>query len=425
MAALPQEPAAARPSGDFLAQRTLPPSGGTGRHLPMIRMIRAGTPILSFLAMEQYAAALLHCLQTIGAWGPLVFGAVYVLATVLMVPGGILGIVAGFAFGVVAGTVTVSLASTLGATLAFLLGRTLARRLVQARIARRRSLRALDEAIGRKGFLIVLLTRLSPILPYNLLNYGYGLTRVHVRTYVLASWIGMLPGTVTYVYAGSVMKSVAEVAAGRVPPSPAQGVLSGVGLAATIAVVILMGRIAKKALGEAEANQPSCSLQRRNRMSRQPPRSAILGVAIVVLVAAAAVSAETGKQEKAASQLDRLLIQAQKICPVTGKDLNSMGGPVKAEAGGMTIFLCCKGCLGKPIQKEAWAKIQANVMAAQKLCPVRNVPLGEEAISVVVDKRLVFVCCGKGPCAAKVKGDPKKYIPLVDAMLKENLAEKN
>ena len=75
-----------------------------------------------------------------------------------------------------------------------------------------------------------------------------------------------------------------------------------------------------------------------------------------------------------------------------------------------------------PIDKDAWAQVRANLMAAQKLCPVRNVPLGEEAISVTVHKRIVFVCCGKGPCAAKVKADPDKYIPLVDEMLKKNLA---
>ena len=159
-------------------------------------------------------------------------------------------------------------------------------------------------------------------------------------------------------------------------------------------------------------------------MFRRPIVSGISGMAAVVLAAAVAASAGTSEQDKDATQLDRLLVQAQKVCPVTGKDLNSMGGPVKAEAGDTTVFLCCKGCVGKPIQKGAWAKIQANLMAAQKLCPVRNVPLDEQAISVVANKRLVFVCCGKGPCAAKVKADPDKYIRLVNAMLKENLARK-
>ena len=147
-------------------------------------------------------------------------------------------------------------------------------------------------------------------------------------------------------------------------------------------------------------------------------------IAAIVVALVATLSAQAGEPEKGAGQIDRLLIQAQKVCPVTGKDLNSMGGPIKAEVEGATIFLCCKGCLGKPINKDAWAKIQANLMAAQKLCPVRNVALGEGAISVTVNKRIVFVCCSKGPCAAKVKADPDKYIPLVDAMLKKNLAEK-
>jgi hypothetical protein len=144
-------------------------------------------------------------------------------------------------------------------------------------------------------------------------------------------------------------------------------------------------------------------------------------IAAIVMVLMAALAAQAGEPEKGAGQIDQLLIQAQKICPVTGKDLQSMGGPVKAEVDGATIFLCCKGCMGKPINKDAWTKIHTNLMAAQKLCPVRNVTLGDTAIPVTVNKRIVFVCCSKGPCAAKVKADPDKYIPLVDEMLKKNL----
>ncbi len=94
----------------------------------------------------------------------------------------------------------------------------------------------------------MLLTRLSPVFPYNLLNFTYGLTRVPLGTYVLGSWIGMLPGTVMYVYAGSALKSAAEVVAGKLPPNPARDVLLGAGVVATVAVVLLAGRMAREAL---------------------------------------------------------------------------------------------------------------------------------------------------------------------------------
>jgi uncharacterized membrane protein YdjX (TVP38/TMEM64 family) len=180
-------------------------------------------------------------------------GAIYVVACVLFVPGTILTLGAGFAFGVVVGTVTVSLASTLGATAAFLVGRTLARDWVQEKVARSPKFRALDEAVGRQGFKIVLLTRLSPLLPFNLLNYALGVTKVPLRTYVLASWIGMLPATVLYVYLGSTLKSLAEVVAGKAEGGVAQQVFFGAGLAATVVVTVFITRLANKALKEAVA----------------------------------------------------------------------------------------------------------------------------------------------------------------------------
>src|SRR5262249_5629033 len=108
--------------------------------------------------------------------------------------------------------------------------------------------RAIDAAVAEQGFKIVLLTRLSPVLPFNLLNYAFSLTRVSFRDYVLASWMGMLPGTMLYVYIGSTIGALADVVAGKVARSPIQQVFFYAGLAATLAVVILVARIAKRAL---------------------------------------------------------------------------------------------------------------------------------------------------------------------------------
>src|SRR4029077_17014701 len=164
------------------------------------------------------------------AWGPVVFAAVYALAC-LVLPGSLITLAAGSLFGVIVGTAVVSLASVTGACLAFWLGRTLARGLVERRLAGNPRFRALDQAVAAGGFKIVLLTRLSPLFPFTLLNYAFGLTKVRFRDYVLASWIGMLPGTVMYVYLGSTVKELADVATGNVEGGPARLVLFFLGLA--------------------------------------------------------------------------------------------------------------------------------------------------------------------------------------------------
>ncbi|HUT93911.1 MAG TPA: VTT domain-containing protein [Thermoguttaceae bacterium] len=110
--------------------------------------------------------------------------------------------------------------------------------------------RAIDAAVGRQGFKIVLLTRLSPLFPFNLLNFAFGLTSVSLLPYVVASWIGMLPGTLMYVYLGSAAKSLAELATGRVEGGWGQRTLFGVGLLVTVIVTVFVARVAGKALSE-------------------------------------------------------------------------------------------------------------------------------------------------------------------------------
>ena len=134
----------------------------------------------------------------------LVFIIFYVMATVLVLPGSLLTLAAGFLFGLGYGFAIVSLASTLGATCAFLVGRFLARDWVAAKLQSQPRFSALDAAVGEQGAVVVLLTRLSPIFPFSLLNYGLGLTQVKLSHYVLASWAGMIPGTLLYVYLGSI-----------------------------------------------------------------------------------------------------------------------------------------------------------------------------------------------------------------------------
>ena len=180
------------------------------------------------------------------AW--LAFIASYVVATILFVPGSLLTLAAGAIFGLAQGTALVSFASVSGATLAFLVGRTLAREAIERKINRMPRFNALDKALHRNGFLVVLLTRLSPFFPFNLLNYAYGLTSVSIRSYLVASWIGMLPGTVLYVYVGSLVTSLTQVFHGEVETGLGGRVLFVLGLIATVLMTLLLTRMASRTL---------------------------------------------------------------------------------------------------------------------------------------------------------------------------------
>ena len=182
----------------------------------------------------------------LGPWGPVIFVGLYVVATVLFVPGSVLTLGAGAVFGVVLGSVCVSISATLGATAAFLVGRYLARDAIARKIERNEKFAAIDRAVADEGWKIVLLTRLSPVFPFTLLNYAFGLTRVKLSHYVLASWIGMMPGTVMYVYLGSLV----NVGAGHRQRTTGEWVLYGVGLLATIVVTVFVTRLARKALAK-------------------------------------------------------------------------------------------------------------------------------------------------------------------------------
>ncbi len=187
----------------------------------------------------------------LGVVGPVLLAAIYVVACVFALPGSILSLGAGFAFGLLQGWLAVTAGSLLGVSACFVLGRTVLRNSVERMIAGNRKFRAIDDAVGKEGFKIVLLTRLSPAIPFNVLNYGLSLTKVTFRDYFLGSLIGMFPGTVMYVYLGTSLKSLTEVAAGEVEGGTAMNVLFYVGLAATVAVTLLVTRMAKRALRDA------------------------------------------------------------------------------------------------------------------------------------------------------------------------------
>lgn len=226
-----------------------------------MRVVRIGvvlTLVASLYVVGRYlggAATLRHLLERIaslGAIAPLAFVVLYVLACVLLLPGSILTIGAGVLFGLVRGALWVWLGATLGATCAFLLGRYLARDWVARKIAHNPRFRAIDTAVGREGWKIVALTRLSPVFPFNLLNYAYGLTGVSLRDYAVATAAGIIPGTIMFTYLGTIAGSVARLSGPVNRPTLASWALNLIGLAATIVVALYVARLARHALGAAQ-----------------------------------------------------------------------------------------------------------------------------------------------------------------------------
>jgi len=209
----------------------------------------AGTIFLP--VVKDWLIKSLEWTKGLGIWGPVFVIAFYIVACVLLLPGSILTLGGGFIFKVVKGSITVSIGSTLGACAAFLVGRTIARKWIAGKVAKNEKFTAIDEAVAQQGFKIVLLTRLSPLFPFNMLNYAFGLTKISFWKYALGSWIGMMPGTIMYVYVGAGLRSLADVAAGQVEKSTAGTIFFWFGLVATIVVTVFVTRIARNALKQA------------------------------------------------------------------------------------------------------------------------------------------------------------------------------
>lgn len=226
---------------------SLPPFWGT---LPLTELFNLAIAPLQAL-QHRILEALSH-VENLGMLGPVVFIALYTIATVALLPGSFLTLGGGAIFGVGRGSVYVFLGATLGATAAFLVGRYLARRWVSHKIAQFPKFQAIDRAVGQDGFKIVLLTRLSPVFPFFLMNYAYGLTRVALGDYVLAS-VGMIPGTVTYVYLGSLAGNLATLGTSPSPANPwITWSLRLLGLGATLAIAVYGARLAQRTLQDLE-----------------------------------------------------------------------------------------------------------------------------------------------------------------------------
>jgi uncharacterized membrane protein YdjX (TVP38/TMEM64 family) len=218
--------------------------------LALVVVILAGLAVAAYsLPIAGWTTSLAERTRKAGAIGIAVFVGAYVASTVAFLPGSILTLAAGFAYGPIWGVVIASPASVAGATAAFLLGRTVLRDWALRRTIESRRAHAIGHAVEREGFKLVLLLRLSPLVPFNLLNYVLSLTNVRLGAYVAASALGMLPGTVLYVYLGSLAPTAAQLSAAAAEHGgTGRTVLYLAGLAATVAVAVLASRAARRAL---------------------------------------------------------------------------------------------------------------------------------------------------------------------------------
>jgi uncharacterized membrane protein YdjX (TVP38/TMEM64 family) len=204
-----------------------------------------------FLPLDQWVKAFSGWVEKLGPFAVVVFALFYAAATVLFIPGSVLTLAAGLIFGVALGTLAAWSGAVLGASLAFLVARYLARSKIEAKTKGNEKFEAIDEAIGKEGWKIIGLLRLSPLIPFNVSNYFYGITKVGFWPYVLATAGGMLPGTLLYVYLGAAGK--ASLGGGEKRHSPLEYSFFGIGLVATIGVTVWVSRIAKNALKKSAA----------------------------------------------------------------------------------------------------------------------------------------------------------------------------
>ncbi len=230
---------------------------------PVVRIVFALLVVIGLafaarhLPIQQWLQTALSRINELGPWKPIGYIIFYMLACIVAIPGSLLTLAGGVLFGVGIGTVYVSIAATLGATCAFLVGRYLLRGWIVRKLGKNEKFQALDEAVAREGWKIVLLVRLCPILPFPVTNYGFGITRVRLREYVLASWIGMLPATMVLVYIGSLAGSLANLTGGgRRQRTPLEWTAYGVGLVVAIIATVYITRIARRALAEKTAPKP-------------------------------------------------------------------------------------------------------------------------------------------------------------------------
>ena len=205
----------------------------------------------SFMPVAEWAESLENSLVSRNLLAAMaLFTAVYAIATLLFVPAWVFAVVAGAAFGLVWGLLIAVAATVVSATTAFLLSRYLFRDAVQRRADRHRLFKQLDRAVAKDGWKVVAMMRLTPVLPFTAKNYFFGLTKIGLGAYALATAAGMLPGLLVKVYLGAVGRAVVGMR------DPLQWAMLAIGLAASVAIMLWLGRFSRRRLHPAFPRLP-------------------------------------------------------------------------------------------------------------------------------------------------------------------------
>ncbi|GKV27828.1 hypothetical protein SLEP1_g36952 [Rubroshorea leprosula] len=190
----------------------------------------------------------------LGPWSPLVLAIAYTPLTVLAAPSSVLTVGGGYLFGLHVGFIADSIGATMGATAAFILGRTIGRSYVLSRLKNNRKFQAVALSIERSGFKIVLLLRLVPLSPFNVLNYLLSVTPVNVGEYMAATWLGMMPSTFAVVYVGTTLKDFSGVTHGWNEFSTTHWVCMALGFVVSVLLIVCIAKVAKASLDKALAD---------------------------------------------------------------------------------------------------------------------------------------------------------------------------
>lgn len=251
------------------------------RLLSTFALLTGALLIATTVPLSALLSELEALLLGLGPAAPMVFGGAYALGALVFVPGVVLNLAAGALFGVGLGIVTVSLASTTGAALAFLIARHLARDAVIAKAREHRRFGAFDQAIGASGWRFVALLRLTPAMPYNVVNYLLGVTPIPFGHFVLATWVARVPHIVIWVYLGHLSRVGVEASTTEDPRRALEWGLLGLGIVAAVVLAIYVGRITRRVLRQVEGGVVVPSALTEPRAPRRPSagRLAVLATA--------------------------------------------------------------------------------------------------------------------------------------------------
>jgi uncharacterized membrane protein YdjX (TVP38/TMEM64 family) len=198
---------------------------------------------LRLLPIGAYLTQFQNYVRGAGAIGYVLYALGYGVVA-LVFPGSVLTIGAGAIFGVIGGSIVVACGATMAATIAFILARTVLRKRIERTTANNPKFAAVDRAIAREGIKIVFIVRLAAVFPFTIVNYAFGLTGISLGQYVIATAIGILPGTIAFVYIGAAGAAVATADRTKL-------IFTTIGLAIALAVSIFVARIAHAAIRRA------------------------------------------------------------------------------------------------------------------------------------------------------------------------------